>query len=132
MATSFPPPDDQAPIGASSLTSSAFMLSSRFHTDDTEDGVDSLPSGSASDSSLGADYYSDEESDAEEEWRESMEQLEMLLTMVIIPFLGKFLGRKCAYWGWNKFMEWKYPVEVVIGNSAIPHRTRKQKVSASL
>jgi hypothetical protein len=28
-----------------------------------------------------------------------MRQLELLLTMVIIPFVGKMLGRKCAYWG---------------------------------
>lgn len=41
----------------------------------------------------------DDYSDAEEEWRESIEQLELLLSMVLVPFVGKYLGRKCAYWG---------------------------------
>ena len=38
-------------------------------------------------------------SDAEREWRESLQQLELLLTMVIVPVIGKYFGRKCAYWG---------------------------------
>ena len=94
---SFPTPDDQQ---SSSLTFSAFMLASRFQ-EDTDNDVDNLPSESASNSSLGADFCSENEfeSDADEEWQESMEQLEQLLSMVIIPFMGKFLGRKCAYWG---------------------------------
>lgn len=100
MSTAFPASDGSAP---SSLSASAYMLSSRFHSETEEDEIDSLPSGPASDSSLDADlspYDSDDaESDAEEEWRESMHQLELLLTMVLIPFVGKFLGRKCAYWG---------------------------------
>lgn len=64
----------------------------------SDDEIASLPSESASDSDLEtlSDGYS--ESDAEEEWRESMEQLELLLTMVLVPFVGKYLGRKCAYW----------------------------------
>jgi hypothetical protein len=37
-------------------------------------------------------------SDAEAEWQESIEQLELLLTMVLVPFIGKYLGRRCAYW----------------------------------
>lgn len=40
-----------------------------------------------------------EDSDAEAEWRESIQQLELLLSMIIIPFFGKWVGRKCAYWG---------------------------------
>jgi hypothetical protein len=88
----------------SSLAASAFTVSSAFHPDTDEDELDSLPSESGSDSSLEADFSAfnsdeEDESDAEEEWRESMRQLELLLTMVIIPFVGKMLGRKCAYWG---------------------------------
>lgn len=41
----------------------------------------------------------DFESDAEREWKESLQQLEMLLTMVIVPYAGKYFGRKFAYWG---------------------------------
>ncbi|EPS36143.1 hypothetical protein H072_10241 [Dactylellina haptotyla CBS 200.50] len=60
----------------------------------------------------------DVDSDAELEWQESMKQLEMLLTMVLIPFAGKWLGRRCAFWAWAKAMEWKYPVDVVITSKA--------------
>jgi hypothetical protein len=38
-------------------------------------------------------------SDAEREWRESLQQMELLLTMVLVPYIGKYFGRKCAYWG---------------------------------
>jgi len=41
----------------------------------------------------------EEISDAEREWNESLQQLELLLTMVLVPYLGKYFGRKCAYWG---------------------------------
>lgn len=46
-----------------------------------------------------SDIGSQEESDAEREWKESLQQLELLLTMVVIPYIGKYFGRKCAYWG---------------------------------
>ncbi|KAF2686220.1 hypothetical protein K458DRAFT_416526 [Lentithecium fluviatile CBS 122367] len=74
------------------------------------DEIDSLPSSSTS-SSVDDDEYV---SDAEREWRESLQQIELLLTMVVVPYVGKYFGRKCAYWGWAKFMEWKYPVEIVV------------------
>ncbi|KAL4949042.1 hypothetical protein BDW69DRAFT_175249 [Aspergillus filifer] len=75
--------------------------------------IASLPSESTSASEL--DTLSDySDSDAEAEWQESIEQLELLLTMVLVPFVGKFLGRKCAFWGWTRFMEWKYPLDRLI------------------
>jgi hypothetical protein len=33
------------------------------------------------------------------EWEESLRQMEMILSIVIIPFFGKWWGRKWAYWG---------------------------------
>lgn len=76
------------------------MLATGLNSLSDQDEVESLPSVSASDSSLEGDFSDgDEESDAEREWKESIQQLELLLTMVIIPFVGKYLGRKCAYWG---------------------------------
>lgn len=86
-----------------SLTTSAYMVPDPSTTDNNaayssdEDEIASLPSESTTSSELGT--LSDDYSDAEEEWRESIEQLELLLSMVIVPFVGKFLGRKCAYWG---------------------------------
>ena len=36
---------------------------------------------------------------AEQEWEESMEQLRQLVSIVLLPFLGKWLGRRWSYWG---------------------------------
>lgn len=59
-----------------------------------KDEVDSLPSISTD------DIYSeaDSDSDAQAEWERSMEQLQLLLTMMIVPWMGKYFGRKFAYW----------------------------------
>ena len=62
-----------------------------------DNDVDSLPSEPDSDDVTVSEDYS--ESDAEREWKESLQQLELLLSMVIIPYLGKYFGRKFAYWG---------------------------------
>ncbi|MCJ1270519.1 hypothetical protein MMC22_010416 [Lobaria immixta] len=82
----------------------------------SNDRVDSLPSSPATSdmSDMANGEEEEEESDAEREWKESLQQLELLLTMVVVPYIGKYFGRKCAYWGWAKFMEWNYPVEVVV------------------
>ncbi|KAL4921775.1 hypothetical protein BDW62DRAFT_197481 [Aspergillus aurantiobrunneus] len=85
-------------------------LSYTSTTDSLDNEIASLPSESTTASDL--DTLSDY-SDAEAEWQESIEQLELLLTMVIVPFVGKYLGRRCAYWSWTRFMEWKYPIERV-------------------
>ncbi|KAL8682020.1 MAG: hypothetical protein Q9186_001896 [Xanthomendoza sp. 1 TL-2023] len=95
--------------------------------------VDSLPS-SPTTSSLEDDHTDDEgdESDAEREWKESLQQLELLLTMVLVPYVGKYFGRKCAYWGWAKFMEWKYPVEIVVTSESTFKGTGAIEAAASL
>ncbi|ETN41516.1 uncharacterized protein HMPREF1541_03452 [Cyphellophora europaea CBS 101466] len=79
--------------------------------------MDSLPSSPTTDDSLSVSD-DDEYAQAEREWKESLQQLELLLSMVIVPYLGKYFGRKFAYYGWKRFMEWKYPVEIVVTNSA--------------
>ena len=98
-----------------------------------ENEVDSLPSEPDSDEVTVSD--DDFESDAEREWKESLQQLELLLSMLIVPYLGKYFGRKFAYWGtlvrrkstsvtltihtgWKQYMEWNFPVEVVVTNKA--------------
>lgn len=65
----------------------------------TEEEVDSLPSSDAGSTTTGSDSSDYDESDADAEWRESLQQLELLLTMVLVPYVGKYFGRKCAYWG---------------------------------
>ncbi|KAG6001098.1 hypothetical protein E4U54_001181 [Claviceps lovelessii] len=76
---------------------------------DKEDDLDSLPSTSVSSSS---DTYSDADSDAQAEWERSLEQLQLLLTMMIVPWMGKYFGRKFAYWSWSRYMEWMHNVEI--------------------
>jgi hypothetical protein len=82
-----------------SPSASAYMVPSTYNSSyqsASEDEVASLPSESTTES----DFLSDDEySDAEEQWRESLQQLELLLTMVLVPFVGKYFGRRCAYWG---------------------------------
>jgi hypothetical protein len=58
------------------------------------DDIDSLPSTSTE------GFESDDEDDynAQKEWEQSLEQLKLLLTMIIVPFAGKYFGRKFAYW----------------------------------
>jgi len=80
-------------MSASASTSFVLEGDPSSHLNDSDD-IDSLPS---TDSDTTQDGH--EESDAEREWRESMQQLEMLLTMFVIPYIGKYFGRKAAYWG---------------------------------
>jgi hypothetical protein len=68
------------------------------HNPTDDEDIDSLPSSSAG-SSTPTSPSDEGESDAEREWRESLEQLQLMLTMVLVPYLGKYFGRKCAYWG---------------------------------
>ncbi|KAI4196235.1 MAG: hypothetical protein LQ350_006688 [Teloschistes chrysophthalmus] len=96
---------------------------------------DSLPSSPTTSSSIvgsHTDNEEEEESDAEREWKESLQQLELLLTMVVVPYMGKYFGRRCAYWGWAKFMEWKYPIEIVVTSPKTFKGTGAIEAAASL
>ena len=79
-----------------SFSMSSYMVPSTDNSYNSEDDVASLPSETTTDSDL--ETLSDDYSDAEAEWQESIDQLELLLTMVLVPFIGKYLGRRCAYW----------------------------------
>ncbi|KAK5987129.1 hypothetical protein PT974_11247 [Cladobotryum mycophilum] len=79
-------------------------------SEEKDDDVDSLPSMSTS------DLYSEADSDAQVEWDRSMEQLQLLLTMILVPWVGKMVGRKFAYWSWGKYMDWVHNVDVRITN----------------
>ncbi|KAF2745374.1 hypothetical protein M011DRAFT_379290, partial [Sporormia fimetaria CBS 119925] len=90
--------------------------------------IDSLPSSSTNSSADDEEFISD----AEREWRESLQQLELMLTMILVPVIGKYFGRKCAYWAWGRFMEWKYPVEVVVTSPKLFKATGVVEAAASL
>ena len=98
-------------VNDSAANSQPSIIEAPSHNDDE---IDSLPSSPTDDSlSLSDD---EEYQQADREWRESLQQLELVLSMVIVPYLGKYFGRKFAYYGWKRFMEWKYPVEIVFTN----------------
>jgi len=69
------------------------------------DDVASIPSISTS-------ILSDDYDEAQREWDASLEQLQLLLTVVLVPFVGKYFGRKFAYWSWARYMEWMHGVEI--------------------
>lgn len=56
----------------------------------------SIDGDSASDGYVSEDSYYDY--DAEAEWEESKAQLNALFSLVIFPFLGKWLGKKASFW----------------------------------
>ena len=67
---------------------------SRFAQDD--DDVDDVD-----DDGLSITTWDSEEEAkrAQEEWEESLKQLNLAVQVMILPFFGKWLGRKWSYWG---------------------------------
>lgn len=65
------------------------------------DDVDDISSSSSDITDSSADssdsYDSERERQLEREWEEGMEQLKMITTIVLLPFFGKWLGKKWAY-----------------------------------
>jgi hypothetical protein len=127
--------------------------SSAADDDGRDEDVDSLSS--ISTSILDSD--SSDLSDAQREWEASLEQLQLLLTMIVMPFAGKFLGRKFAYWskcptlvlgvgceesclltcyalsvGWARYMEWMHNVEIRWTNKGAFNAAGAAEAAASL
>ena len=57
--------------------------------------VHSLDTDSLSDSSLDSD---EDALLAQQEWEESVEQLQKLFSLVLLPMAGKYFGRSFSYW----------------------------------
>ncbi|KAK4191201.1 hypothetical protein QBC35DRAFT_487605 [Podospora australis] len=107
---------DLSMIGSNTSASDSFVISDMSPSEHHDDDVESIASigtsildGSDSDSDSDD---SDDSDDAQREWEASLEQLELLLSMIIMPFAGKYLGRKFAYWSWARYMEWMHHVEI--------------------
>jgi hypothetical protein len=71
----------------------------RRPADEVDEIDDSLPSSSTSDSDADSDTDSQADLEAQAEWERSIKQLESLGMLVLVPFLGKWMGRQFAYWG---------------------------------
>ncbi|KAF9022956.1 hypothetical protein BDZ89DRAFT_1162994 [Hymenopellis radicata] len=68
-----------------------------------------MPADTASDVSLddlsdASSYDSDEYHLAQQEWEESLQQLQQLVSFVLLPVLGKYLGRKWSYWLYARYL----------------------------
>ncbi|KAF9925108.1 hypothetical protein FBU30_005067 [Linnemannia zychae] len=46
--------------------------------------------------------------DLQREWDENMEQGRQLFAIVIFPFVGRWIGKKVAYWAWTRFLQHHY------------------------
>ncbi|RUS35051.1 hypothetical protein BC938DRAFT_476400 [Jimgerdemannia flammicorona] len=68
------------------------------HSED-EDELDSLHSYGLVDDTDDTDEY-----DVEEEWEENKRQIQLIFSMVIFPYMGKFLGRKFSFYLWGKML----------------------------
>ena len=85
-------------MSASAASSYVLPDVSRSSSADDDDGRDEDVDSLSSISTSILDSDSADLSDAQREWEASLEQLQLLLTMIVMPFAGKFLGRKFAYW----------------------------------
>jgi hypothetical protein len=57
--------------------------------------------------SVSSDDSTYDEDDAQQQWEESVEQLQKLFTLIILPLTGKFFGRRFAYYTWMKYVEYE-------------------------
>lgn len=59
------------------------------------------------------DYYSELDSEynllAQEQWEESLKQIEGLVNFVLMPLIGRLLGRRTAHIVWRHFANWYFP-----------------------
>lgn len=66
----------------------------------TQSSPSASPPSSVDDVRSERSYDSEEEEQrlAQQEWDESVQQLQLLVTVVVMPFLGKWLGRRWSHW----------------------------------
>ncbi|KAF5385456.1 hypothetical protein D9757_005377 [Collybiopsis confluens] len=41
---------------------------------------------------------------AQKEWEESLHQLHQIFSIVLLPYLGKWLGRRWSYWVYTRYL----------------------------
>lgn len=60
---------------------------------DIDSGSDSGDSGDSGDTDAELDAM------VQEEWEESLRQMEVVISIIVIPYFGKWFGRQWAFWG---------------------------------
>ncbi|KAF9229167.1 hypothetical protein BS17DRAFT_688312 [Gyrodon lividus] len=51
-----------------------------------------------------SDHSDDEYRLAQKEWEESIEELQQLALVLLLPWAGKFIGRKTSYWLYARYL----------------------------
>lgn len=92
---------------SSSSTSTLRQRPRNTQSPPSTSSISSYPSSMSSSSDVSSD---DEDEDEEyeraliqEEWNESLRQMQMLFSLVLMPFFGRWWGRRWSYWGESKF-----------------------------
>ncbi|TXT13183.1 hypothetical protein VHUM_01584 [Vanrija humicola] len=93
MPISWPDASADAPAGGVRAALSAADVSPDISSS-------SLPSYPSSDAS---DFSDDQSALIQEEWDESMRQIEGVISLLILPFFGKWYGRKVAFWAYDRY-----------------------------
>lgn len=56
----------------------------------------------------------DDDDDADEQWAQQLHELNLLLNLVFLPLVGRYFGRQFAFWGWEKWIIWRFPASLTI------------------
>ncbi|OCF32518.1 hypothetical protein I317_00283 [Kwoniella heveanensis CBS 569] len=99
MPIAFPRPSEtpQSPVGSSTSLPS---YPSSIDSDDASSDVSSTET-DTEDGDL--DSEAAIHAMIQEEWEESLRQMEVVLSIVIMPFFGKWFGRQWSYWAWARY-----------------------------
>ncbi|KAF7799248.1 hypothetical protein EIP86_010480 [Pleurotus ostreatoroseus] len=72
-----------------------------------------------------ASYDEDEEERlAQLEWEESLEQLQDLFALVLLPYLGKWMGRRWSHWAYARYLRLGLGQSFFLGERSINSRRR--------
>lgn len=81
-----------------------------YEDTEEEEGAESGEEDEAEYSDYGTDplddYFDAQLLDAQRQWEESLEQLNKVLNWILLPLVGKFLGRRVAKTIWKQAMEY--------------------------
>jgi len=97
------------------VTPSLLTTSSVLHAE--------MPSSIASLDTDASDHSYDSDEDyrlAQQEWEESLEQLNQIVTVVLLPFFGKFLGRRWSHWIFARYVRLGIGMSFFFGERVLP------------
>ncbi|KAH0838219.1 hypothetical protein J3R83DRAFT_6474 [Lanmaoa asiatica] len=61
----------------------------------------------------------DEYSLAQKEWQESVQELQQLALVLVLPWLGKFLGRRTSHWLYARYLRLGLGMSFFIGDRTL-------------